>query len=237
MAKRKGSRERGEERRLSRMRRLIVLAVAVVAAAVVALGISMTSGPTELALDEGSNFRIVESPFATTSGPIKVTEFFSYGCSACAQLEPRLADWVVSLPEDVEFEVVPFVGNPTWNIYARGHYAMRDRGLLNSFHSRLFDTIGVRGNALSTNESFATFVSPRSTQAFIGSMNGLRVQRAMQRADELARALGVISVPTLVVDRRYVVLGQAASIEALRLAEMLIERAREDRATVQTIAS
>ena len=51
----------------------------------------------------------------------------------------------------------------------------------------------------------------------------------MRRADRLARSLGVVSVPTIVVDSRYVVVGQGASVDSLRIAEMLIERARAER--------
>lgn len=227
MAKRSKSRQGAEERRLARTRRLIAGAAIVVVAAVVALGVFMASRPTELGLEEGRTFRTVEGAFV--AGPITVTEFFSYGCLACAEFEPRLADWVESLPDDVEFQTVPFTGNPAWDVYARGHFAMKDMGLLEAFHSELFDTISVRGKSLRTDESFADHVAPGAGEAFVRSMNGLRVERAMRRADQLARSLGVISVPTLVVDGRYVVIGQGASVDALRVAEMLIDRARQER--------
>lgn len=227
MAKQRKSRQRTEERRLVRTRRLIAGASFAVIVAVVAFGVFMASRPTELGLEEGRTYRTVEGAFV--SGPITVTEFFSYGCFACAEFEPRLVDWVESLPDDIEFQALPFVGNPAWDVYARGHFAMKDMGILEEFHSQLFNSIGVRGRSLRTDESFASYVAPENGEAFVRSMNGLRVERAMRRADELARSLGVVSVPTLVVDGRYVVIGQGASVDALRVAEMLIDRAREER--------
>ena len=73
-------------------------------------------------------------------------------------------------------------------------------------------------------------MAPGDAEALVQAMSGLRVERAVQRADQLSRTLGVISVPTLVVDGRYVVIGQGASIDALRVAEMLIEKVRRERA-------
>ena len=230
MAKRKKAQERAEEKRLKRMRSIIVAVAAVVVLAVVGFGLFMSVKPTELRLEEGSTFREVQGVLVARDGPIRVTEFFSYGCPACATLEPKIQEWVAAQPEDVEFEVVPFVGNPAWNVFARGYFAMRDRGLVEANHTRLFEAISERGRNLATPERFAEFVAAEDSEAFVRAMSGLRVERAMQRADQLSRVLGVVSVPTLVVDGRYVVIGQGASIDALRVAEMLIEKARSERA-------
>ncbi len=230
MAKKKRAQERAAEKKLERMRLTIMAVAAVVVLVVVGFGFFMSVKPTELILEEGGTFRIAESVFVSSQGPIKVTEFFSYGCPACATLEPRLREWVATLPDDVEFEITPFVGNPAWNVFARGYFAMRDRDLVESNHTRLFEAISERGRNLATPERFAEFVVPEDAEAFARAMNGLRVERAMERADQRSRALGVASVPTLVVDGRYVVIGQGASVDALRVAEMLIDKARSERA-------
>lgn len=230
MARRKKAQERAQERRLKRVRSIIVAVASVAVLAVVGFGLFMSVKPTELRLEEGSTFRVAEGGFVASERPVRVTEFFSYGCPACATLEPRLQEWVAGLPADVEFEIVPFVGNPAWAVFARGYFAMRDRGLVEANHTRLFDAISKRGINLSTPERFAEFVAPEDAEALVQAMNGLRVGRAIQRADQLSRTLGVVSVPTLVVDGRYVVIGQGASIDALRVAEMLIEKVRTERA-------
>jgi len=234
MAKRKGANERAEDKRLHRLRVTVVGAAAVVAILVVGIGIYLSSKPTALVLDEGRTYREVPGMLVPADSPILVTEFFSYGCAACATLEPRLEDWVAALPDDVEFDRVPFVGNPLWNVFARGYFAMRDIGLLGAHHSNLFDAIHARGRNISTDERFADFVAAGNREAFLRSFNGVRVDRAMRRADEFGRALGIVAVPTLVVDNRYVVIGQGASIDALRVAEMLIDKARDERASVSS---
>ena len=234
MAKRKGANERAEDKRLHRLRVTVVGAAAVVAILVVGVGIYSSLKPTALVLDEGRTYREVPGMLVPADSPILVTEFFSYGCAACATLEPRLEDWVAALPDDVEFDRVPFVGNPLWNVFARGYFAMRDIGLLEAHHSNLFDAIHARGRNISTDERFADFVAAGNREAFLRSFNGVRVDRAMRRADELGRALGIVAVPTLVVDNRYVVIGQGASIDALRVAEMLIDKARDERASVSS---
>lgn len=234
MAKRKKAQERAEEKRLKRMRSMVVVAVAVVVLVVVGFGLFMSVKPTELSLEEGSTFRVAQGAVVPEDGPIRVTEFFSYGCPACATLEPKLQEWVAGLPEDVAFEITPFVGNPAWDVFARGYFAMRDRGLVEANHTRLFEAISERGVNLATPERFAEFVAADDSEAFARAMSGLRVERAMQRADQRARTLGIASVPTLVVDGRFVVIGQGASIDALRVAEMLIEKVRSERAEADT---
>ncbi len=229
MAKRKRAKKRLEEKRLHRLRMAVVGTAGIIAIFVVGVGIYFSSKPTALALEEGRTYREV-AVAASGDSSISVTEFFSYGCSACATLEPKLEDWVAALPDDVEFSRVPFVGNPGWSVFARGYFAMRDLGLLKTHHSDLFSAISVRGRNLSTAERFADFVAADDGESFLRSFNGVRVDRAMQRADELSRTLGIVSVPTLVVDNRYVVIGQGASIDALRVAEMLIDKVREERA-------
>ena len=232
MAKRKGAKERLEERRLHRVRMAVVGAAAVVAVVVVGLGVYLSFKPTMLALEEGRTYREVSAVYVA-GGAISVSEFFSYGCPACATFEPRLEEWVAGLPDDVEFDRVPFVGNPNWAFYARGYFAMRDLELLDAYHGDLFDAINVRGRNLSSPERLADFVASDNRDAFLRSINGVRVERAIERADELGRMLGIVSVPTIVVDNRYVVIGQGASIDALRVAEMLIEKVREERNLAQ----
>ncbi len=225
----KGTRARAEEHRLKRMRVVIIGVVACVVLAVLGIGLFMSLKPTELTLEEGRTFRTVSEVPASATGPIKVTEFFSYGCPACATLHPRLEDWVAELPEDVSFQLMPFVGVPAWEVFARGFFAMRDRDLIAANHGRLFAAISERGRNLGTAEQFAEFVADEDAPALARAMNGLRVERAMQRADRLARQLAIVSVPTLVVDDRYVVVGQGASIDALRVADMLIDKVRRER--------
>ncbi len=230
MARKGKAQERAAEKRLRHLRSMIVVVVAIVVVAVVGFGLFMSVKPTELGLEEGSTFRTAEGVSVATEGPIRVTEFFSYGCPACAILEPRIQEWVAGLPEDVAFEAVPFVGNPTWSVFARGYFAMKDRDLLEANHRRLFEAISERGMNLATPERFAEFVAGEASEAFVRAMNGLRVDSAIERADQLSRTLGVVAVPTLVVDGRYLVIGQGASIDALRVAEMLIDKVRRERA-------
>lgn len=40
-------------------------------------------------------------------GKLEVLEFFAYGCIHCANLEPRLAEWMAKQPADVKVKRVP----------------------------------------------------------------------------------------------------------------------------------
>ena len=57
---------------------------------------------------EGTHYTVIEGTVAPKVGPIKVTEFFSYGCVHCRNFDPMVNDWLRSAPKDVASTAIPF---------------------------------------------------------------------------------------------------------------------------------
>ena len=72
---------------------------------------------------------------------IEVIELFWYGCSHCYHFEPKLAEWLKTLPKDVAFKRVPGLPNPGWIPMAKAYYAMEALGLTAKLHAKMFDAI------------------------------------------------------------------------------------------------
>src|SRR5690606_21138887 len=57
-------------------------------------------------------FTLVEPPQATEAGDkIEVLDFFQYGCPHCRAMEPLVAKWVPTLPDDVVVRRIPVAFN------------------------------------------------------------------------------------------------------------------------------
>ena len=76
----------------------------------------------------------------TEGGKVEVTEFFWYGCSHCYALEPYVSAWLKNKPQDVVFKRVPTY-NEGWAPMVTLFYTLEAMGLLDQYHSRVFDAI------------------------------------------------------------------------------------------------
>src|SRR5437868_14397460 len=72
-------------------------------------------------------------------GKIEVIEFFWYGCPHCYALESDVNAWVKNAPKDVVFKRVPAIPSEQWGQSAAIFYTLEAMGLLEQFHSKVFD--------------------------------------------------------------------------------------------------
>ena len=226
------ARKHEESRRVRRLRVIIGGGIATVALIVVAVGLFFTLRPVgEIA--EGSHYDRLGGADRPRSGPIRVVEYFSYGCVHCRNFDPQIEDWHEDLPEDVEFQRVPVAFSGPWRNLAAAYYAAEELGILERVHPALFEAIHEAGLSLQTAEAISTFIDGRGTdgETFRREMNSPAVRRALARGEERTRAAGIRAVPTLVVDNRYRISNTELSRQQiLAVADELIaqERARRD---------
>lgn len=149
--------------------------------------------------------RIPQQPVETGS-KIEVREYFWYGCSHCYTLEPFLEKWLKSLPRNAQFVRTPGAFNERWAIHARTYYAFEALGITDKMHHALFRALHVDKKPLFDPHAIADFVGQRGgdAKAFLDAYNSFGVQASLNRAINAARALGLESVPTLVVDGKFV---------------------------------
>lgn len=169
-------------------------------------------------------------PTDVAAGKIEVVEFFWYGCPHCYSLEPYIESWQKRQPDDVVFRRVhvPFFGQPHQQLFftlqALGRQDAQTRTLI-------FDAIQKQNKPLKTIDEMVTVLEPAGidAQKFKDAYNSFGVKTAMQRANKLASAYGLESVPALAVGGRYVTSPSAAGSnqQAMTVTDDLIRRVRE----------
>ena len=169
-------------------------------------------------------------------GKIEVAEVFAYSCPHCYSFEPALQKWLKTKPADVEFVQLPHtLGQPAGTLRNRAFYAARMLGVLEKFHPALFGAIHSQHKAMGTaDEIRALFVQSTGVKPadFDGAVNGFAADAGFRRGEATVQALGIASVPTIVVDGRYFT---SPSIGGgfdgvLKVTDFLIEQARKERA-------
>ena len=188
-------------------------------------------------LATGRDYNVIE-PAMVTDEPakIEVLEFFSYGCPHCNDLNPLLVKWAAKQPADVAFRRVPVgFGNPYYQLMARLYYSLEALGELKRLDEAAFNAIHVKGLKLIDEKSIAEWVTAQGVDAkkFSDAFNSFGVVSKAKRGDQLAQSAKIRGVPALVVDGRYLVVGQNIKSHAdlLALTDKVIDKARADRKT------
>jgi len=155
---------------------------------------------------EGVEYQVVpDAQPVETGAKIEVREFFWYGCPHCFALEPYIEKWLRSEPRNVEFVRTPAALNERWAIHARAYYAFQALGLTAKLHRAFFDAIQIDRRPLFDPQSIADFVAQKggNRTAFLNAYNSFGVDSSVLKSNQLARAYNIDSVPTVVVDGKY----------------------------------
>ena len=172
---------------------------------------------------EGKQYFLIE-PAQPTSHPgkIEVTEVFSYGCPACNGFHSTVDQIAKSLPSNavMNYLAASFRPDENWPMYQRAFYAAQALDLIGKTHDAMFDAVWKSGE-LSTYDLKASNLKPKaawptiddaakfyakygvSAQEFTGVANSFTVNTRMKRADDLMKAYGVDSTPTMVINGKY----------------------------------
>lgn len=157
-------------------------------------------------VSEGVDFvRVNPAQPVETGAKIEVREFFWYGCPACFSLEPVLGKWQKTMPKNAQFVRTPAIFNERWAVHARAHYAFEALGITAKMHDALFHALHVEKRPLVDAESLATFVAEKggNRQAFLDAYNSFSMPANLNRALQAGRAFNIDSVPTLIVDGKF----------------------------------
>ena len=172
---------------------------------------------------EGKNyFRIDPAQPTSHPGKIEVTEVFSYGCPACNGFHSTAEQIAKSLPQGavMNYLAASFRPDENWPMYQRAFYAAQALDLVGKTHDAMFDAVWKSGelstynlkssglkarSAWPTIEDAAKFYARYGVdpQEFVGVAKSFTVNTRMKRADDLMKAYGVESTPTMVVNGKY----------------------------------
>jgi thiol:disulfide interchange protein DsbA len=172
---------------------------------------------------EGKNYFLID-PAQPTSHPgkIEVTEVFSYGCPACNGFHSTADQIAKSLPPNavMNYLAASFRPDENWPMYQRAFYAAQALDLVGKTHDAMFDAVWKSGelstynlkssglkahSAWPTIEDAAKFYAKYGVdpKEFVGVANSFTVNTKMKRADDLMKAYGVDSTPTMIVNGKY----------------------------------
>ncbi len=200
------------------------------------LGLSLTllAGGAAAELKVGRDYKPLATPQAVETGAkVEVIEFFWYGCSHCFDLEPFLNKWIAKLPGDVEFRRIPAIPSERWLPNARTFYTLEALNLLDRLHGEVFDAIHIDRVNFNDEKIQLEWMEKKGVdkRKFAEAWKSFSVQGKTKRAVQLSQAYGVNSVPTLVVDGKYMTaVSMTGSPEGLMKAlDELIVKARAER--------
>lgn len=166
-----------------------------------------TAAPAARAWQSGVDYFPIDPPQPTSTGDkIEVVEVFSYACPHCAHFQPDVEALKARLPKNAQFVTIPAVFNAQWEPFARAFYTARTMGVLDKTHQALFDALHRDHLPLFSLDALANSFYAKygvNPSTFISTANSFVVDSEMARGDQLVRAYGVSSTPTLVVNGKY----------------------------------
>jgi protein dithiol oxidoreductase (disulfide-forming) len=186
---------------------------------------------------EGVEYTRVGPQPVETGKKIEVREFFWYGCPHCFHLEPYLQKWLKTLPKNVQFVRTPAVFSERWAVHARAYYAFEALGITATMHPALFDAINVDKRPMNDADSIAALVAEKggNRQAFLDAYNSFGMQASLNHATQLAQAYKIDSVPTLIVDGKFMTNASIAGgpENVPKVLDFLIKKAAAERSAHQ----
>lgn len=167
-------------------------------------------------LVEGTDYRLIEDgkPYRAVPGKIEVAEVFAYWCPHCAHFAPMLEKWKATLPKNAQLAYVPSALDLS-DAYARFYFAADAAKALPVLHPRLFAAIHETGelprNAdLAQVAAFGARVQGVDANALAAALKDSKsLDARMQYAHDFAVRSQIPGTPALVVDGRYLVLGNS----------------------------
>ncbi len=190
------------------------------------------AGSASAATLSDKDYREIKPAQSTEPGPkVEVIEFFWYGCPHCFDLEPTLKKWLEHKPADVTFRRVPAIFRQSWVPGAQTFYTLESMGELDRMHSKVFDAIHVERQPFNDMAAITAWMGKNGVDAkkFEDTAKSFAVSGKVQRAQQMSAAYQLTGVPALVVDGKYIALGNSFD-GMLAILDQLIDRARTERA-------
>lgn len=156
---------------------------------------------------EGEHYSLLDNPRRVRGDKVQVMEFFSYACPHCYEFDPKLNDWVESHKDSIDFIRTPAVGSNEWRFYAKTFYALEALGAEEKLHARLFNALHAMHRDLGSLDKLADWMADEGIPAdkFKQAFDSAAVENRVEMADRLGRRFKIASVPSVVIDGKYLV--------------------------------
>jgi thiol:disulfide interchange protein DsbA len=158
-------------------------------------------------------FTLLNPPQPTDgSGKIEVIEFFWYGCPHCYSMEPMVNTWLKTAPKDVVFKRVPAYPSDTWGSMAVMYYTLEAMGILDQYHSKVFDAMHKQNVNLANKGKRDEWLKANGIDPakYAEVEKSFTVNTKIARARQMTQAYKVDTVPRFFVNGKYVISGESA---------------------------
>lgn len=158
---------------------------------------------------------VVLSPAKRTSSPpekVELTEVFMYQCPHCFSFEPFIESVLEDPMDEMNFVRMPAVFNNVAKLHAQAFYAAQAMGIWDQLHTPMFREIHTNRNLMPTDDKLLSFIASQGIDRdeFEKVMKSFEVDSKVRDAMDLNKAYQISSVPTLVVNGKYVTNGSMA---------------------------
>ena len=197
-----------------------------------------TAALADVAADyqEGKDYLVLANPQPTsTADKIEVVELFWYGCPHCYRLEPLMAEWQTSKPDDVEFVRMPAVLGPNWELFGKAYYTAELLGVNDKVHNALFDALHKDRKKFRDEAALQAFFLEQGVSAedFKNTFNSFAVNVKLNHAKQMTKRYALTGVPTIIINGKYSTsASQAGNNEkAIKVMDYLVVQERLQAAT------
>lgn len=174
---------------------------------------AQAQGGTQDKYQEGLHYTLIEGAPVSAGETQEVAEVFSYLCTHCNTFDPYVESWKKRMPEGVSFRRVPAVfGRESWELYARGYVTAEMMNIPDEAHAALMARIWKEKDILRNMNELAAFYSQFGVdqEKFISTSRSFAVDGKLRKDQLLIQSWGVRGTPSLVVNGKYMVAGNAA---------------------------
>lgn len=182
---------------------------------------------------EGVEYIAVAQQPVETGAKIEVREFFWYGCPHCFHLEPVLEEWRKTMSPKAKFVRTPAIFRDTWEAHARAYYAYEALGVSDKVAMPMFSAIHDKNRPLDNEKSITAFAVEQGIdeKRFRDAYNSFGMAASLKQGVDLQRRYNITSVPTMVVDGKYVTSAGLThgQEELMKVLDFLIDKSAKER--------
>ena len=144
-------------------------------------------------------------PAQVVGKKVEVIEFFMYHCPHCNVLEPYLAEWVKKQGANINFRRVHMPQTGPKDPEAHLYLTLEAMNKLDDMHVKVFKAIHVDRVRMNTDAVVLDWAVKNGLDKtkFLDAWNSFGVMTKLNRLPSVLNAYKVDSVPTLVVDGRF----------------------------------
>ena len=136
------------------------------------------------------------------------------------------------LDKDTKIVKLPVALRDSWIPNAKLYYALQQMGKIDEVHNLIFEEIHLEDNRLNTEQQMVDFLGKHGidTNKFMEKYNSFGTEARVKKASNLAKKYQIDSVPTIIVNGKYLTSGSYVSSydELYSVINLLIERERND---------